>query len=364
MKYFFGFIFLFWDLTLSGQVSFTKGNHALELSGIINSYFGWNDVKDNPNQYGYNLRDVRFIINGEQHPRFQYQFMVDLADISKNNDANQFLLDAFLNIDFPNQWDLYIGYQRLPFSRNSNVSTFNSVFSERPDISDGSLFYRRDLGVIVRKKGFDQHINMQAGIFNGDGSLEIGEEKDGGLVYVGRIDFTFPGRIKYEEVDIRHSPLPLFSVGLNVLYTSQNREKEQDLFPLMVDGRKKVLGMDAHFAFRGWTVQGEWTNGWVDRNISTSPSLPVSLESHGFHLSTNYYFKNARSVVALRYEQYNPNNSVHTSDLQALTLGYNYLVDQSQDVVFRADWRFLLSDKEAIPGLEQIISRVGMQFRF
>lgn len=351
------------SLPLCGQTAFSKGDHMLELTGIINQYLDYFQAEQQEDQAAFNIRDIRFILAGEQQSsNFKYQLMVDFADLGAPDSLEQFLKDAYVNIDLPSKFDLFVGYQRLPFGRSSNVSIFSTVFSQRPDISGGALYYRRNLGLVLRKKMLSDRINLYGGAFNGGNGIQFNNQLANApnrLTYVMRADIAFPTRVRFEALDIRQTPIPLFSVGLNAMYTQHEREVEAALFPLEVDGQKWITALDMAFFYQGLSLQLEVTRAWIHRGPGADN------QSSGIHLAANYFFKELKSVLAIRYEDYNPDDSRYPDNFRALSFAYNLLLDQSQDKVLRIEYRHMLDEDNPVTPLRNARSwQVGWQFRF
>ena len=350
-------------LPLTGQVTLSGGNNALELTGIVNTYL--NSTSSNGNSsYGFVLDDARLRLVGERHPSFSYRLEIDFAAINQDSLSEFVIVDAFVNIDLPKSWDAYIGFQQLPVSRNSSISRFNSVFSRRPPMSGGALYYRRSIGAYMRKKMVHDRLNMYAGAFSNRGALRNFSTNTAKLAYVARVDFSLPGRMREEEVDIRHTPVPLVGIGLNFIHTRHTREERVEMFPLEIQGRKIVGILDLALMYQGFSLQFEITNAWLKRDDDADPALPKEFNSGGFHTSINYFSKKWKSVFAARLEYFTPDDSAYDENFAAITLGYNYLVGQSHDFVVRADYRFFLNDDLSGTSYAENEVNVGLQYFF
>lgn len=351
-------------LNIDAQVTFSRGNLALELKGSLNTYLSILTTDNRENLYGFELRDARITLQGENHSRFKYKFEIDFAAVNSDLRADYFIIDAQVNIDLPDRFDAYVGFQRLPISRNSHVSVFNSVFSRRPPMSGGALYYRRGLGVVMQKKMLNNRFNIHAGVFNNNGAIRHFDEGSVKLSYVARIDFALPSRARYEEVDIRMSPVPVFGIGANFLHSRYSDEIELELFPLHVNGRKMLTSVDVMLMYRGFSIQGEYTYAWLNRNEDADASLASEFNSGGLHTSLNYFIKDISTVVAGRFEMFNPNNALYDEQFVALTFGANYLVSKGHDIVVRTDFRFFVNDDISETPFNQRALHLGFQMRF
>jgi hypothetical protein len=352
------------SLSASGQITFVKGDNAIELSGVLNSYFRTFDPAQGNPVSAFDLRDARLKISGEHHPRFKYVFTLDFAEVNDETRLDYFIIDAYVNIDLPNMFDAYVGFQRLPISRNSNVSAFASVFSRRPPMSGGALYNRRGMGAMFRKKMAHNRVSFHAGVFDANGAVRNINGKQISLAYVARADFAFPSRVRFEDVDVRHSPNPLFAFGMNFLYSKHSEEQEVELFPLYIDGQKTLGAIDFAFMFQGISLQAEVTRAWLERDDDAEDGLAGSFVSQGMHVSLNYYYKAIKSVFAARFETFNPNSVLYDAPFNVMTFGYNYLVQGSQDVVIRTDFRYFLNDDISDTPYNEYTWNLGLQFSF
>lgn len=355
---------LYFSIVSSAQTTFVKGSNVLELSGILNTYYSFIDHQGTSNNFGFDFRDARFILAGESGRRLKFQLMVDFSDLNAIDTTDGFVKDAYVNLDLPSKFDIFFGYQRVPFGRISNISIFTTVFNDRPTISSGALYYRRNLGVVLKKKLLTDRLNIFAGIFNARNQNRLSEIQINGLTYAIRIDYSTASTIQNEELDIRHSPIPVFSIGLNAMHSDHNQNLEFELFPLEIEGRKWITAIDMALFYQGFSFQFEATKAWAKNDQNIGIGFSNDFKSTGYHFSANYYFKKLRSVLGSRYEAFCPNDFKFDSNFKSVSFAYNYLFDQSQDVVLRLEYKYFLSldDISFLNNSRQV--HLGLQYKF
>jgi hypothetical protein len=309
-----------------------KGNNTAEFDCYVNAYGGF----PKKGKANFLLHDLRLGIEGSQGIWLDYKIQVDVANLLYSPKINP-LLDAKIDIDLPNQFNIIAGYQSLPFSFNSMVGFRQSPFFQRTTLADGNLFVRREMGLLLEKKAFKSRFNGFAGVFGGSGNLNPFHSK-GGIALVARAGMSFPARLKYDEIDIRQSPFPRVSFGANALFSSQHTDSLVFGLPLLVNGKKWISGVDATFAYQGFSLQGEWNYAHISPSESTTGYKKNYHVSGGF-CSGNYYFRTIRTTFAFRYETYRvfqPGIEV----VNAARVAVNYFLDQSQRRIIRLDYCF------------------------
>lgn len=332
-----------------------KGNNIAEFDFYINAY----GIFPEKGKADFLLHDLRLGIEGSQGLWLDYKLQVDVANFFYSPKLNP-LLDAKVDFDLPDQFNIIAGYQSVPFSLNSMVGFRNSPFFQRTTLADGTLFVRRDMGLLLEKKAFNDRFNGFAGVFGGSGKLNPFHPK-GGIAVVARAAMSFPSRLRYEEIDIRQSPFPRVSLGANALYSSQHADSLSFGLPFLVNGKKWVSGVDAAFCYQGLTLQGEWNYAQISPSESTTGYKNPYHVSGGF-CSGNYYFRSIHTALAFRYEAY----QVYQPDIDAVKasrVAVNYFLDQSHRRVIRLDYCFhsTYEEENLRSGLGKGV-RLGLQF--
>ena len=84
----------------------------------------------------------------------------------------------------------------------------------------------------------------------------------------------------------------------------------------------------------------------------------------GYILAANYYFKSIKSVVAVRFDEMNPNDLVPDNTRQTIGVAYNYCVGGFQDIVWRIEYRHHLEEKATNKPWKPHEIRTAFQYRF
>lgn len=371
------------------QVTISNGHHVLEISGSIATYYNDRQLKsgeEDQSKNRFKLRDAQVELEGRVGSDFEYGLKVDFADIAANNSTgiidpeNPGLMEASVLYKGFHFFDVEIGYGKLYYSRNALVPFDFTPYWQRPELTRGSIFSTRDVGVTLMKNFWKQRANVYIGAYNGLGELSLAGDNDasGQLEYVGRIDVSYPSRYRYREIDDRHSPIPMFSLGINGRYANKKLPAGES-FPTnaaseyglkVIDGTRLVYGLDASFQYMGFSGQFEihqiksepqHDNDPLFMNLTPTQTKGYVL-SGGYIAQANYFIKNWKTIVSARYEELDLNdlvegNSQRFSSAIAYQInGYNAMVKFQY---------FNIIKEESIDPLkwdEQF--RIGMQFQF
>jgi hypothetical protein len=318
------------------QVTLINGNHILEISGSISTYYNhrWlkpGEIEKDKNRFA--LRDAQFQFEGRIGNTWEYEFQADLADFVSNTtgqpDAeNPGLMEANVVYKGLKFVEIKMGYGKLPYSFQSLVPFTHSPYWQRPEITRGDFFSRRDVGVTLSKSLFKSKLMLDAGAYTGLGEKSLIGENDasGALEYIGRAMFCFPARYRYRMIDINHSVIPLFALGVNGRYTKRNMPIGSTFPPgttgefgiKMINGEKYVYGADATFQYKGFSAQVEAHQIKGIPNDTVSSLLMGTPQSFnkGYFLAgafvaqASYYIKPARTVLSFRFENLNINDLI------------------------------------------------------
>jgi hypothetical protein len=191
----------------------------------------------------------------------------------------------------------------------------------------GNLFSRRDAGITFSHSSFQRRLNVYAGIYTGLGenTIRIGENDDSGQPeYAARLELCWPSYYRHRDIDTRHTPIPMFSLGLNGRY-SNKRLPSGSFFPSgstgdwgvkVVDGEKSIYGLDVSAQFMGLSAQFEIHRAQLtpaDTSSILLRKIPLSLS--GGHVFAGawsgqlaYFSKRLKTIFSVRIENYNIND--------------------------------------------------------
>jgi hypothetical protein len=216
------------------------------------------------------------------------------------------------------------------------------------------------------------------GAYTGLGEYSLNGDNDpsGGLEYVGRFDISYPSRFRYREIDDRHTPIPMFSIGIAGRYANKTLPAGA-AFPTnatssyglkVIDGKRYVYGFDAAFQYMGFSGQFEIhqlrmepqnANDPLFQNYTANQTKGYVLAG-GYIAQINYYIKDWGTILSARYEQVDlndliPGNSQRFSPAIAYKLkGYNAMIKFQYFKIFK--------DEIIDPFNWRDQYRIGMQF--
>lgn len=369
------------------QISISTGEHNIEISARISTFYNHRFLKEGENDRDKNrfrLRDAQLILEGRLKDEWEYEVQVDFADIGSNisgdvDPENPGLMDAFVTYKGLDVFNIKLGYSKLPYSRSSLTPFPYSTYWQRAQIARGDIFSRRDVGVTLYKDYWKKRVNAYAGIYTGLGEFSISGDNDasGNLEFIARVDLSYPAPMKYRQVDYIHTPIPLFSIGVNGRYANKNLPDGED-FPdgapgefglKVIDGKKYTYGMDVTFQYMGFSGQFEIHQVRAGPQNENDPLflalIPDQTEGKvfagGFFAELNYFFKDYKTIVSVRYEELDLND-LNPGDSKRFSGSIAYQL-KGFDAMIKLQYFNNLNDQESIDPLdwnEQL--RLGLQF--
>jgi hypothetical protein len=120
----------------------------------------------------------------------------------------------------------------------------------------------------------------------------VGDNDDNGkYLYVARVEASYPSKARDGEMDTDHIPLPNVSVGLGGMFSEKTVTTGIDYPLLTVDGKKRSLGGDFTFMYKGFTVIGEFVLYNVNFTEFSDTNINIlEKELFDFFHSKNYLF--------------------------------------------------------------------------
>ncbi len=332
--------------------------------------------KDDKRKNRFELRDAQLQLEGRWGKSFEYELQCDFVDLFANTSdpENPGLMDAYVVYKSPVNLDIWAGYGKVIYSRANMVPFVYSPFFQRAEIVRGNIFGRRDVGISATYTVWKQLINISAGVYSGMGELILKGNNDrlGRFEYVGRVDFSYPVRNRWTDIDVNHSPLPSFCIGGNVRYADKGfTYTDPDGYKLkVVDGEKITYGGDISFKYKGFSAQAEL------HQVRVTPRDTLRLEgfntnyfrSGGFYVQASYYEKHIRSVFSIRYDELNISDLISGYG-RRITGGYVFLL-KGWNAALKINYTHVLNDEEYVhPRVDEEIKwtgqlRIGVQYLF
>jgi hypothetical protein len=371
------------------QLTLTNGNHTLEITGGISSYYNARNLKSgefDKSKDRFKLRDARLQLEGRIGKIYEYELQVDFADIAANtatsvpDPENPGLMDAYIKYKGLGFMDVQFGYGKLFYSRSSMVPFTQSLYWQRAELVRGNIFSRRDVGVTIMKKFWNQRINIYAGIYTGLGEISLNGDNDasGQPEYGARIDFAYPARFRYRDIDDKVSPIPMFAIGINARYANKSLP-DGEVFPefaegeyglKVINGKKYVYGFDAAFQYMGFSAQFEMhqiegqpklDNDILFNNLTRAQTNGRFL-SGGYVAQVNYFAKSIKTVLSARYEELDLNDLVKGNS-RRFSPAIGYQLD-GFDAMIKFQYFNILKEESIDPFKWNEQFRIGFQMNF
>jgi Phosphate-selective porin O and P len=378
------FVFVFTFITTKAQVTIGTGDHVVEIGGVFSTYLNFRTIKEeatnqNKNKDRFKLRDARFFIEGRIENKYEYKIQADLSSLgaSETDPESPALYDAYIKYKGFKPFNITVGYGKLPYSRASLVAFTNSPYWQRAEVVRGDLFSRRDVGVTLDQSLWNNRINVYAGAYTGTGEVFWQGDNDpsGAFEYIGRIDFSYPSRYRYQDIDTRVSPVPMISIGTNARYSKRDLPVGETFITgeagpygiKVIDGKRLGIGIDASFQYKGFSAQFETQQLKATPNNAKDPNLrglPKELtkgyfKSGGWIAQANYFIQPAKTIVSGRYEQLDLNDLV-PGNSRRLSAAVAYQLNGSRSMI-KAQYFKILKEESIDPLRWTEQFRIGWQ---
>lgn len=375
--------------TLQAQVSLGTGDHVLEITGGISTYYNHRFLKDgelNRRKDRFRLRDAQLQLEGRYRNTVEYELQFDVADMAQSasgaiDPENVGLMDAFITFKGLPVIDVTVGYTKLPYSRSSQVPFFATPYWQRAELVRGDIFSRRDVGVSLSSTFWKQRATITGGIYTGLGELSLRGDNDpsGQPEYVGRVEVAWPSRYRKRDIDDHLSPVPMFAVGANARHTDKSQPAGFILPAFaageygikVIDGQRTAAGIDATVQYKGFSAQFEAHRlRLTPRNDNSDlfQGRPASqhggyVQAGGFYGQLNWFTRKWRSILSVRYEELNLNDLAPGLG-RRLSGAYAYQI-RGFDAMVKVQYWHILEEEATVDPLrwtEQV--RVGIQYLF
>ena len=375
---------------IQAQLTLSNGQHVLEISGSLSTYYNHRVIKpdatnQNKNKDRFRLRDAQIQLEGRYKNVLEYELQVDFVDLASSSSGiidpeNPGLMDAYMVYKGLKFVDIQVGYGKLFYSRSSLVPFIYSPYWQRSELVRGNVFSRRDVGVTLMKGFWRQQVNVYAGVYTGLGELSLRGDNDasGQPEFAGRIDFAYPSRYRYRDIDDKVSPIPMFTVGVNGRYANK-KLPENVGFPSfstgeyglkVINGRKYTYGFDASVQYMGFSAQFELHQllMYPDRlNDFLYQGIPEAqhegfVMAGGYTIQLNYFSKKLKSIASVRYEELDLNDLV-PGNSRRLSFALAYQI-KGFDSMIKFQYFNILREETVDPLRWTEQFRIGWQYNF
>lgn len=366
------------NLNSYAQYTLVKPNGFMEISGYFLGYYnyrqypaGSTNLKDNTFAVDYAVINFK----GAVKKVWQYEIKLNTVAFVIPGTDDGAIMEAKAGYHSLNDAiAVTFGYQKLPFDRSSMLENIEMPYFERPNMDKSSVYNRRDMGVTVRYSLWNKKINLYAGAYDGIGTNVLTQKNDatGSLEYLGRLEFSYPSRYRNQEVDLVQLQVPVIAFGIDGRYA--NKQTYTNLAgdtTTVYNGQKMSSSANVDFLYKGLCLHFEELRMKMTPRYSASTDLISKPTTYfmggGMAASINYFIKPINTVLAVRYDQYNPNDLLIGDTQSTISYALNYMFDGQRAMIKVQYWQRLI-DKADNPNATLPYKpselRIGLQLMF
>lgn len=321
------------------QFSLNKGTNAVDIGGLLLLDYNYRfDTSSNANRSKniFRLEDARIEFKGKLKEIVKYHIQCNLVDIGAT--AMDFtakpIMDANIEIGSNKYTVFKLGYGKVPYSFIS-LRDAHTPFLQKPEFLRNQIMPRRALGLTFTKTFWLRRINFITGIYNSSGEQTLsGINDENGLPEsVSRLEIGFPAQYDgYLEVDKSGTPVPLFFLGLNSRYANTTVATTDQYHLYTIAGKKLMYGGDINFLYRGFALlfETDIVKAMPDNVTALNPfDSATYFKAGAFVGEISYCAKPLHSLLAIRYDEFNPTDLIADNTTRSLEFAYTYAIPQT-----------------------------------
>ena len=339
----------------SSAFTISSDKNTLEFGGRASFYYGNRFLKagqTNLKHNGFDVKDLDLDMIGKTANKFTYEFHYSLVDmvtaaatLNTAAPASPGFKAAYIQYN-GFKIKIKLGYDKVPFSQSSIMHEHETPNWSHSGLTGGDFFSRRDIGVTLNTRLYKNRINLYAGAYSGMGEnfFEYGNDASGTFEYIARAEFSYPGKVNYNEIDEENSSVVQFRIGGNVRYKNKTQPAGGNVaatYPdatgtyglSMINGKSTIYGGDAIVKYKGFSATFEsdilnlqptsTTDGLFG---GTAPSVNGGkVKAGGFIADLNYNNEKIHSAFSVGYQNLNANDLLYGTQ-EWMTLAYCYKI--------------------------------------
>ena len=169
-------------------------------------------------------------------------------------------------------------------------------------------------------------------------------------------------------MDLVQLQVPVIAFGIDARYA--NKQSYTSLTgdtTTVFDGQKMSSSGNVDFLYKGFTAHAEYLRMKMIPRYNASGDLYGKPTTYymggGMVASINYLIKPIKTMVAIRYDQYNPNDIVIGDTESTISYAINYMFDNQRALIKAQYWQ-RLQDPNATSLWKPSEFRIGLQVKF
>ncbi|CAM2822966.1 porin [Rariglobus hedericola] len=214
------------------------------------------------------------------------------------------------------QANVTLGQFKTPYGYEQLAADTKLPLIERSLPSD-KLTLSRQIGAMVSGDFLDKRLHYATGLFNGTGVNTNTNDNDS-FTYAGRVNGVLVNKSKFK-----------LTAGTNVFQTHDTATAPG------FTGSRSGLGFDLQAASGPLTLAAEWLQ------TSSDPDVGAKSKSDGWSALAGYQIIPKKLQAVVRYETFDPKDTVAGDSSDLWTLGFNYFLKGDE---LKLSLNYLLGD--------------------
>ena len=362
------------QLKSNAQYTIVKPDGFMEIGGYFLGYYNYRQYPSGTTNFKDNTFAVDYAVvdfNGVAKKLWVWNLKLNTVAFVIPGTDDGAIMEAYGAYNALNDaLQIKFGYGKLPFDRSSMIETIETPYFERATMDKSSVYNRRDMGVTLRYSMWNKKINLYGGVYEGIGTNVLAQKNDatGSLEYLGRAEVSFPARYRNQEVDLVQLQVPVIAFGIDARYANkQTFTSITGDTTTVFNGQKFASSGNVDFLYKGFTAHLEYLRMKMTPRYTASADLygkPTTyFMAGGVVASVNYLIKPIKTMIAVRYDQYNPNDVITGDTESTISYALNYMFD-SQRAMIKVQYWQRLKDPNAQALWKPSELRIGFQLMF
>jgi len=303
----------------------------------------------------FDIRRAKIWLKGKIYEYWKYKLQMVVSSNQAFDDSDPLdpgpdfaeLEDAYFQFTKHKMAQPWIGQGKIMFGRQALTSSGKLQFVDRVSgFSDIEAARSQGVGLIGQTS--NDRFEYNVAVYDDLDGQNVRTNSDDNYAYTGRVVFTPFGKYALDQVPHDNPETSSLAVGAKVALETVTDE-------LNMDSDNSVIGIEAAYKRKGFSVQGEYFE------VELDPDTGPTEESSAYYVQAGYLFPNKKIEVAGRHSVISPDVAGPSEDIEEKGVAFSYYFNKHNYKV-QADLRQITDDGDPTQDVDEV--RVQAQFIF